>query len=263
MIKYIETSGRSVEDAISAALIQINVDRDDVTIEVLERGKSGFLGFGSNPARVRVGYEVEGVEPPVSAPVVHAETKTPAPQKVEPKKATPKATAAPKSATPAVSKVGQFSNEDKVKQIETFLVGLMAHMDVQAVPEITDAPDGGYKVVLQGENLGMIIGRRGETLDAIQQITSYAVNRGQTKRVRIHVDAEDYRVRREEALQKLAEKVAGKVIKYQKNVSLEAMNAYERHVIHTALQEYPGISTYSTGSEPNRRTVVVYAPDQQ
>ena len=108
-------------------------------------------------------------------------------------------------------------------------------------------------------NLGALIGRRGETLDAIQQLTNYAVNRGQSKRIRIHIDAENYRAKREESLQRLARKTAGKALKYRRNMMLEPMNAYERHVIHAALQSYnPAISTYSTGTEPNRRIVVVF-----
>ena len=107
------------------------------------------------------------------------------------------------------------------------------------------------------------IGTLTETLDAIQQLTGYAVNHGQSKRVRIHVDAEGYRAKREESLQRLAVKVAGKVVKYRKNMTLEPMNAYERHVIHAALQDYPNVTTYSTGVEPNRRTVVAYAPGQK
>ena len=119
--------------------------------------------------------------------------------------------------------------------------------------------DGSYKVELVGEDLGALIGRRGETLDAVQQLTSYAVNRGQSKRVRIHVDAEGYRAKREESLVRLAKKTAAKAVKYRRNVTLEPMNAYERHVIHTALQETPDITTYSIGTEPNRRTVVAYS----
>ena len=98
---------------------------------------------------------------------------------------------------------------------------------------------------------------------AIQQLTGYAVNRGRSRRVRIHVDAEGYRARREESLTRLARKTAARVVKYRRNVTLEAMNAYERHVIHTALQDFPGVSTYSTGTEPNRRTVVAYDPSKQ
>ena len=266
MRKFIETTGRSEEDAIAAALFQLGLDRDDVSVEVLQRPKNGFLGFGSNPARVRVSYGLEGEdETPVSMP----KKETPAPKaeekpapKAEKKQDTqlqpgdeviiakeePKAAPAP-------------ADDAKAQQIHQFLTGLMTHLNVNATPEISTT-ETGYQVVLQGENLGAIIGRRGETLDAIQQLTNYAVNHSQSKRVRIHVDAEGYRAKREEALQRLAVKVAGKVVKYRKNVTLEAMNAYERHVIHSALQEYPDVTTYSTGTEPNRRTVVVYSPGE-
>ena len=118
--------------------------------------------------------------------------------------------------------------------------------------------EGRYKVILEGEKLGALIGRRGETLDAIQQLTNYSVNRGGEKRVRIHVDAENYRLKREQSLQQLARKVAGKVLKYRRNVTLEPMNAYERHVIHTALQDVEGVTTYSMGTDPNRRVIVAY-----
>ena len=108
------------------------------------------------------------------------------------------------------------------------------------------------------KKLGMLIGRRGETLDAIQHLTGYVINRGQGKRIHVSVDAEEYRAKREESLKSLAYKVAAKVVKYRKNMTLEPMNSYERHVIHTALQDYEEVSTYSTGSEPNRRVVVAY-----
>ena len=265
MRKFIETTGRSEEDAIAAALFQLGLDRDDVSVEVLQRPKSGFLGFGGNPAKVRVSYEVEGEE---ETPVPLPKEEKPAPKAEPVKPAAPKqevklqpgdeviiAKEAPKAA-PAPA------DDARAEQIRRFLTGLMAHMEVAATPEIS-VTGNGYQVVLQGENLGAIIGRRGETLDAIQQLTNYTVNRSQSKRVRIHIDAEGYRAKREEALERLAVKVAGKVIKYRKNVTLEAMNAYERHVIHSALQDYPGVSTYSTGTEPNRRTVVVYDPDKK
>ena len=151
--------------------------------------------------------------------------------------------------------------DQKAARIREFLGGLMEHLHVEATPDIY-VSETGYKVILQGRGLGAIIGRRGETLDAIQQLTSYCVNRGQSKRVRVHVDAEGYRAKREESLQRLAIKVAGKVVRYRKNMTLEPMNAYERHVIHTTLQEYPNVTTYSTGVEPNRRTVVAYSPGE-
>ena len=154
-------------------------------------------------------------------------------------------------------------DDEKAQRIAAFLKGLMEQMEVEATPVIGITEEGNYKVIMEGENLGAIIGRRGETLDAIQQLTNYCVNRGASKRVRIHIDAEGYRAKREESLQHLALKVAGKVVKYRKNMTLEPMNAYERHVIHAALQDVPKVTTFSTGVEPNRRTVVVYAPDKQ
>ena len=322
MLKWIETTGRSEEDAISAALFQLGLDRDDVSVEVVERAKSGFLGFGSNPAKVRVSYnEVDGKPCPIGdeagpekSPTPVEETVIPAvkpivkqeePQAEEEPPAAPVAEETILSAKPGMAPpkprqsrperrerprrenrlqegdevlIGQTSapaprepvtvepvspEDEKANQIKAFLVGLMGHLQVEAVPELFITNEGNYKVVLQGKNLGAIIGRRGETLDAIQQLTSYTVNRGQSKRVRIHVDAEGYRAKREESLQRLAVKVAGKVVKYRKNMTLEPMNAYERHVIHTALQDYKGVTTYSTGVEPNRRTVVAYAPHQR
>ena len=149
--------------------------------------------------------------------------------------------------------------EDRTAAIEGFLTGLLEHMGAQARPEIKVDENGTYQVELVGQDLGGLIGRRGETLDAIQQLTGYAVNHGQSKRVRIHVDAEGYRAKREESLVRLAHKVAGKAVRYRRNVTLEPMNAYERHVIHTALQDTPDVTTYSIGTEPNRRTVVAYS----
>ena len=272
MRKWIETTGRSEEDAIAAALFQLGLDRDDVSVEVIERAKSGFLGFGGNPAKVRVSYEVPGEEDetpaaePVKAPVEEPKpVPQPAPQQEE------KNTLQPgdevligKEEKPAPAPVAELepAAEDDLKamKIREFLEGLMEHLNVQATPDIYRS-ETGYKVILQGHGLGAIIGRRGETLDAIQQLTNYSVNRGQSKRVRIHIDAEGYRAKREESLQRLAVKVAGKVVKYRKNMTLEPMNAYERHVIHAALQNYPNVTTYSTGVEPNRRTVVAYAPN--
>ena len=147
---------------------------------------------------------------------------------------------------------------EKAERIDAFLTGLLAQMGAEARPVIRMDENGTYQVELVGRELGGLIGRRGETLDAIQQLTNYAVNRGRTHRVRIHIDAEHYRAKREESLKRLANKVAVKVVKYRRNITLEPMNAYERHVIHAALQDEPGVTTYSIGSEPNRRVVVSY-----
>ena len=115
---------------------------------------------------------------------------------------------------------------------------------------------------LSGKGMGMVIGRRGETLDAIQHLTNYAVNHGSEKRLHISVDAEAYRAKREEALVRLAEKMAAKAVRYKRSMALEPMNSYERHVIHAALQDYEGVSTSSIGTEPNRRVVVSYEKPQ-
>ncbi len=206
MLKSIEVSGKSEDDAIQSALDQLGLQRDEVSVEIVERAKAGFFGLKSTPAVVRVTYESD------------------------------------------------VSNSER---IEDFLTGLFLRMGVRAKPEISEG-DGVVSVNLTGEDPGVLIGRRGETLDAIQHLTNYVINTGATGRVRVNIDAENYRERRNEALERLAEKVASKVIKYRRNMTLEPMNSYERHIIHTALQETDNVTTYSIGTEPNRRIVVAY-----
>ena len=256
MLKWIESTGKSEDAAIEAALTRLGLDRDEVSVEVLERAKTGFLGIGSCPAKVKVTYEVPDEEIPAPpenpAPAVRTAERTE-------RKDEDRAKAPAKAKDERTAAQQPESGDEKAAQIERFLTGLLAHMGAKAKPVIQIDDEGNYQVELVGEGLGALIGRRGETLDAIQQLTGYAVNHGQAKRVRIHVDAENYRAKREESLIRLANKVAGKVVKYRRNVTLEPMNAYERHVIHTALQEYPDVTTYSIGTEPNRRTVVSYS----
>ena len=184
------------------------------------------------------------------------------------RRAEPKAEKAPRE--PAV--LGEEIRDEKSEQIRTFLSGLLEHMDAKAEVKVYEVEKNRYKVILEGEKLGaliggdvgMLIGRRGETLDAIQQLTNYSINRGgESKRARVQIDAENYREKREESLERLAQKVAGKVVKYRRNVTLEPMNAYERHVIHTALQDTQYITTFSIGTEPNRRVVVSYDRTKQ
>ena len=253
MLKWIESTGKSEEAAIEAALQKLGMDRDEVSVEILERAKSGFLGIGSCPAKVKVTYEAPDEEE-TPAPV----EEVPAAPVMEPVKEEKPAPAVEAQA-PAAQSAAVPAEGEKAQQIDAFLTGLLSHMGADAKPVIQMDENGTYQVELVGQDLGGLIGRRGETLDAIQQLTGYAVNHGQSKRVRIHVDAEGYRAKREESLVRLAQKVAGKVVKYRRNVTLEPMNAYERHVIHTALQETPDVTTYSIGTEPNRRTVVAYS----
>ena len=147
------------------------------------------------------------------------------------------------------------SNEEK---IEVFIKGLLENMGSQAVPHAWADGDNSYRVDLTGEGLGFLIGRRGETLDAIQHLANYAVNRSIDGHVRINVDAECYREKREDSLRRYARKKAQQVLKNRRRTTLEPMNAYERHVIHASLQDMDNITTHSTGTEPNRRVVIEY-----
>lgn len=262
-MRYIDVTGKTEEEAVRKALEQLHLERDDVSLEILERSKSGFLGIGSSPAKVRVRYELDVVEEPevkTPAPQAKPAEKKPAekrPAEKKPMEKKPEAKPVEKPAEPAAPSAAACDNDD-ARRITQFLAGLLDHMECKAEIKVYEEEKNRYKVILEGQRLGALIGRRGETLDAIQQLTNYAVNSGRDKRLRIHVDAENYRAKREQSLESLAHKVAGKVLKYRRSVTLEPMNAYERHVIHAALQDKAGVTTYSVGTEPNRRVVVAY-----
>ena len=285
MEKTLEKRGKTVDEALNAALAELGIDRDSLAYgyEILEMPKSGFLGIGASPAVIRVTYQVADPEP-APAPEKPAEPAKPAraekpkqekPAKQEkPKQDKPaKQEKAPKAepkpepkpepkAEPAPAPAPTDENPEYAA-IRSFLSGLLERMNVQAGIEISPRANGGVNVNLTGSGMGAIIGRRGETLDAIQHLTNYVVNRGSDKHMHISVDAESYRSKREESLTKLAEKMAEKAIKYKRSMALEPMNSYERHVIHTALQNYEGVTTSSTGVEPNRRVVVSYVKPEQ
>lgn len=270
-MSYIDVTGKTEEEAVAKALAQLSLDRDDVSVEILERAKSGFLGLGSSPAKVRVTYGKEeepasAAKMPESKPAEQKPKKQaakpmqkPVSKPTEPKRAEFKPAFQESAAAPVTSGAsGEEVDDEKAQEIKTFLSGLLRQMESDAAAHVYLPEKGRYKVVLEGANLGQLIGRRGETLDAIQQLTSYSVNRGNGPRIRVQLDAENYRERREQSLEHLAQKVAGKVVKYRRNVTLEPMNAYERHVIHTALQDTKNVTTYSTGVEPNRRVIVAF-----
>ena len=198
--------------------------------------------------------------------------------KAEPVKTeTPKAPKAPKENKPKAPKESKENKEPKApkapkevktyapaeagsveEQIETFIKGLLEHMGSQAVPHAWKEEDNTYKVDLVGDDLGYLIGRRGDTLDAIQHLSNYAINRDVEGHIRINVDAEEYREKREDSLRRYARKKAQQVLKNRRRTTLEPMNAYERHVIHAALQDMDNVTTHSTGVEPNRRVVIEY-----
>ena len=282
MEKTIVTTGKTIDLAIEAALTQLGLSRDDVSVQVLAQAKPGFLGIGAAPAKVEVTYEAPDLKPeaPKSALGSASRSKPKTEKKVEaPKVEAPKAEA-PKAATPkqekpkAEKKVEAPKAEPKKaaepkvyapaepgsvdEKIEQFIKGLLEHMNSSAVPHAEKADNNTYNVELVGEDLGFLIGRRGDTLDAIQHLANYSVNRGVEGHIRINVDAECYREKREESLRRYAQKKAQQVLKAHRRTTLEPMNAYERHVIHATLQEMDRITTYSVGSEPNRRVVIEY-----
>ena len=274
MIKFIDVSGKTEDEAIKLALSKLNMDRDDVSVEILERAKSGFLGFGSTPATVRVSYD-DGMPEPKEEPKAEEKPQAKKPVVYQPEilqkkevraKEKPERKEKVEKTEPAKESVdlGEEVHDEKSEQVRAFLKGLLEHMDAAADVKVYEAEKGRYKVILDGDKLGALIGRRGETLDAIQQLTNYAINHGSERnRARVQIDAENYREKREQSLERLAQKVAGKVTKYRRNVTLEPMNAYERHVIHTALQDTPFVTTFSIGTEPNRRVVVSYDRTKQ
>ena len=297
MEKTLIATGKSIDLAIEAALAQLGLERDDVSVLVLQQAKSGFLGFGAQQAKVQVTYEVPDpiVEPekpksalgsasrskpkvnnPAPAPEKKPEPKKEQPKaeaKAEPKKEQPKAE--PKKEQPKKEKAPRPERKQEApkaeakpyiapeagsveEKIEVFLKGLLEQMGSAARPQCVKADENTYKVELVGEDLGYLIGRRGDTLDAIQHLANYSVGRNVEGHIRINVDAEDYRAKREDSLRKYARKKAQQVLKARRRTTLEPMNAYERHVIHAALQEMDNITTYSTGTEPNRRVVIEY-----
>lgn len=270
MEKTIVTTGKSIDLAIASALNQLGLTRDDVSVQVLAQAKPGFLGIGATPAKVQVTYEAPDIKPegPKSAfgsasrskPKAAAPVKKPEEPKVEEKKpqapkqapkAEPKKPVEPKTFAPAAP----GSVEEK---IEVFLKGLITHMNSQAVPHAWKVDENTYNVELTGEDLGYLIGRRGDTLDALQHLANYSINRNVEGHIRINVDAESYREKREESLRRYAQKKAQQVLKAHRRTTLEPMNAYERHVIHATLQDMDQLTTYSVGTEPNRRVVIEY-----
>ena len=302
MEKTLVTTGKTIDLAIESALAQLGLERDDISYQVLALPKAGFLGFGAQPAKVIVTYEVPDPvvtepaapksalgsasrsKPKAAAPVKKPQApKAEAPKQEAPKQEAPKAEA-PKAEKPAAPKQEKpkapkqekkpaepkapKSEEPKVytpaepgsveEKIETFLKGLLEHMDSKAIPHAHKENENTYHVELEGDDLGYLIGRRGNTLDAIQHLCNYTINRDGEGRIRINVDAESYREKREDTLRRYARMKAQQVLKARRRTTLEPMNAYERHLVHAALQDMDNITTHSTGTEPNRRVVIEY-----
>ena len=298
MEKTLVTSGKTIDLAIEAALAQLGLDRDSVSVQVLQQAKTGFLGFGAQPAKVQVAYEAPDEVPEAPKVALSSASRKPKAAAPAPKLAEP-APAKPEPAKPVEAPKAEVKAEEKKpevrperpqqpraprapqppkepreprepkeyapaepgsveEKIEVFLKGLLEHMDSKAVPHCWKESGNAYQVDLVGDDLGYLIGRRGDTLDAIQHLCNYAVNREVEGHIRVSVDAESYRQKREESLRRYARKKAQQVLKARRRTTLEPMNAYERHVIHAALQDMENITTHSTGVEPNRCVVIEY-----
>ena len=298
MEKTLVTSGKTIDLAIEAALAQLGLDRDSVSVQVLQQAKTGCLGFGAQPAKVQVTYEAPDEVPEAPKVALSSASRKPKAAAPAPKLAEP-APVKPEPAKPVEAPKAEVKAEEKKpevrperpqqpraprapqppkepreprepkeyapaepgsveEKIEVFLKGLLEHMDSKAVPHCWKESGNAYQVDLVGDDLGYLIGRRGDTLDAIQHLCNYAVNREVEGHIRVSVDAESYRQKREESLRRYARKKAQQVLKARRRTTLEPMNAYERHVIHAALQDMENITTHSTGVEPNRCVVIEY-----
>ena len=282
MEKTLVATGKTIDLAIESALNQLSLDRDSVSVQVLAQTKSGFLGIGATPAKVQVTYEAPDLKPeaPKSAlgsasrskPKAKTQVKSEPAKEVAPapkaevkaeKPAAPKAEKPVKAEKPAPKAVEpktyvEVETGSVEEKIVTFVNGLVANMGAKAEGRIYKVEGNTYSVDLVGEDLGYLIGRRGDTLDAIQHLCNYAINRGVEGHIRINVDAEAYREKREDSLRRYATKKGHQVLKARRRTTLEPMNAYERHVIHATLQDMDRITTYSVGTEPNRRVVIEY-----
>ena len=267
----IRVSAKTVDDAITEALIQLGVTSDRLEYEVIEKGSAGFLGIGMKQAVIEARRKPEPKEEKVEEPVVEE------PVRVEPKKVEavqPQKAAAEKKADEpqkaafekAVEKEAkeEVKKETKlvevqpqtIKAVEDFLKNTMKAMDMEVELKTEIDQDGALCVDMSGEHMGILIGKRGQTLDPLQYLANRVANKHQEGYVRVKLDTENYRARREETLRHLAKNIAHKVKRNRRPVALEPMNPYERRIIHSALQSDPYVMTHSEGEEPFRKVVI-------
>lgn len=266
-MEYITVSAKTLDDAITEALIQLGVTSDNLEYEVIEKGSAGFLGIGMKQAVIKARRKVvepveEVVEETVKEePIVTEEKK---PEKVRhAKKEHVKKESVRKEHTkkePVVEK--KESDLAKVEDAtiqacEKFIRDVLTAMDMKDVKVISKIDEeGALSIDMEGSNMGILIGKRGQTLDSLQYLTNRVANKMQDGYVRVKLDTEDYRRRRKETLENLAKNIASKVKRTRRTVALEPMNPYERRIIHSALQSDPAVSTHSEGEEPYRKVVV-------
>ena len=269
MEDYITVSAKTLDDAITEALVQLGVTSDRLDYIVVEKGSEGFLGIGRKQAVIKARRKRE--EKPVEETVEESKVETPVKEEVKPEKKTEKKPAKEQSHTkknvreekPEVKSEPKKEVElakvepQTIETCEKFIYDVMNAMDMDDV-KVTSVVDeeGALSINMEGSNMGILIGKRGQTLDSLQYLTNRVANKMQDGYVRVKLDTEDYRRRRKETLENLAKNIASKVKRTRKTVSLEPMNPYERRIIHSALQSDPAVSTHSEGEEPYRRVVV-------
>ena len=255
----IRVSAKTVDDAITEALIQLGVTSDRLEYEVIEKGSAGFLGIGMKQAVIEARRKPEPKEEKVEEPVVE-----------EPVKAEPKKVEAVQPQKAAFEKVVEKEVKEEVKKetklvevqpqtieaVEDFLKNTMKAMDMEVELKTEIDQDGALCVDMSGEHMGILIGKRGQTLDSLQYLANRVANKHQEGYVRVKLDTENYRARREETLRHLAKNIAHKVKRNRRPVALEPMNPYERRIIHSALQSDPYVMTHSEGEEPFRKVVI-------
>ena len=268
--QYLEVTGKSLDDAITNACEELGTHSANIEYEVIDKGNSGFLGlFNSKPAKIKARVKSESSSEKLEKELIKKTTETkkaPVKKEENTKKAEPKKTEV-KKAEPVEAKSEEkasdnkaataMSNEEIESKIKDFLNDMFKAMDMDVTVTVTfNEEDECVNVDLSGENMGVLIGKRGQTLDSIQYLTSLVLNKGKNKYVRIKVDTENYRTRRKETLENLAKNIAYKVKRSKRSVALEPMNPYERRIIHSALQSDKYVSTKSEGEEPFRHVVV-------
>ncbi len=241
MSDYIRVMGKTVEDAVGEALKRLSCTPEEMEYNVIDEGKSGFLGIGSKPAEIEARKK--------EAYFVKAETVTEAPKAEEP---------VTEPATEPEQKAETVSADEYINKAVEFLSSVLDKMGINAGFETSfNEEDVAVEINITGDDMGCLIGKRGQTLDSLQYLTGLAINKNRDTYVRVKLDTENYRQRRKDTLENLARNIAFKVKRTKRPVKLEAMNPYERRIIHSALQDDRYVFTKSEGEEPFRHVVVM------
>jgi spoIIIJ-associated protein len=256
-MKFIEKVGKTVDEAITEALIELGASTDEVNIEVISKGSKGLLGFGAKEARVKVTLKEETKETiELSEPKVKVLEKPILPKKEIKKefKKEIKKEIVKDSEDLVVATPEELT--EVIRLAESFLYKLLKEMSIEGTVKSKVVNNNRIAISIEGNNMGIIIGKRGETLDAIQYIVNIIANKNRDEYIKVMLDTENYRSRREETLKKLAYKLSKKAHQTRKPIILEPMNPYDRRIIHAALQDSKIVKTHSEGKEPFRRVVI-------